>query len=422
MLQSLTTKLTFPAVIFAAVVFFAPAQVSGASLSFGEQEWEVEISPEESSDGNVSGYMVRNDFRLKDLALQVFTTEPYKTTGRQISDQTSDTLLEISSEINQPTQNARLVLDESGEWAKEFEPGQDGQGLDLYKTYKLLVAGQTQITLPVLLSKPNNSLDQTNTLGVNELIATGESDFTGSPYNRRVNIKVGADKFQGLILKPGEEFSFNKFLGDVDAKNGYLPELVIKKTGTVPEFGGGLCQVSSTAFRAAMNAGLPITARRNHSYAVKYYAPQGTDATIYPGVQDFKFMNDLDSHLLIRTRMEGNKLYYDFYGTKDNRQVSFDGPYSYDKQSNGAMKATWTRWVEYDANKGGEKKEQVFNSTYQPPALFQVAAQASTPNPESNPNGAPQPDPTPTPDPNAPPVPTPTPTPEQITAGGTPAI
>jgi hypothetical protein len=152
-----------------------------------------------------------------------------------------------------------------------------------------------------------------------------------------------------------------------------------------------------------MNAGLPITARRNHSYAVKYYAPQGTDATIYPGVQDFKFINDLPSHLLIRTRMEDNKLFYDFYGTKDNRLVSFDGPYQFDKQANGAMKAVWTRWVDY----GGEKKEQVFNSTYQPPALFHTVAQASTPNPQTagaditapNPNDpTTTPEPTPSPD------------------------
>jgi vancomycin resistance protein YoaR len=78
-----------------------------------------------------------------------------------------------------------------------------------------------------------------------------------------------------------------------------LPELVIKKEGTVPEFGGGLCQVSSTAFRAAMNGGLPITQRRNHAYAVQYYAPQGTDATIYPGVVDLKFINDTPGDILI---------------------------------------------------------------------------------------------------------------------------
>jgi hypothetical protein len=144
---------------------------------------------------------------------------------------------------------------------------------------------------------------------------------------------------------------------------------------------------------------------------VQYYAPQGTDATIYPGVQDFKFKNDLSSSLLIRTRMEGDKLYFDFYGTKDDRKVSFDGPYQFDKKSSGAMKAIWTRWVEKD----GEKTEQVFNSTYQPPALFHPTPQASTPNPDStgqNPNNPDQPNPTPTPtEPGPTPAPSPDPTP-----------
>lgn len=402
---SLKNKFIITAALVLAGAAASSSRADAAELNFQDKKWDVTGTA--SSNGKptmVSGYMVRNDFKLADIAKQSFAGTSYQITSQAITPETSTQLIQLSSEINQPAKNATLVIDETGRWAKEFEPGQNGQGVDLYKTYKLLVAGQTQIDLPVLVSKPSNSLDQTNTLGINELVSVGESDFSGSPHNRRVNIDVGASRFQGLIIKPGEEFSFNEYLGDVDGAHGFLPELVIKKTGTVPEFGGGLCQVSSTAFRAAMNAGLPITARRNHSYAVKYYAPQGTDATIYPGVQDFKFINDLSSALLIRTRVEGNKLYYDFYGTKDNRQITFDGPYQFDKKTDGSMKAIWTRDVIYPT---GEKKEQVFNSTYQPPALFHNEVQASTPNPDSN-NATPQPTVTPTPVDG--PTPTPTPT------------
>jgi vancomycin resistance protein YoaR len=382
-----------------AAAFILPLSADGAELKFAEKIWEVK--PETNV---VTAYPLRNDFGLENLIKQSYSTSPFTLSAPGIDAGTVKILDEASAAINQETKPAKLVIE--GMWAREFEPGQDGQALDVYKTYKLVAAGQPEIDLPVLVSQSGSNLSETNSLGINELVATGESDFSGSPYNRRVNIKVGASKFQGLIVKPGQEFSFNEILGDVDGEHGFLPELVIKKTGTVPEFGGGLCQVSSTAFRAAMNAGLPITARRNHSYAVKYYAPQGTDATIYPGVQDFKFLNDLSSHMLIRTRMEGDKLYYDFYGTKDDRKVTFDGPYQYDKRSNGAMKATWTRSVEKD----GQKTEQVFNSTYQPPALFHTVAQASTPNPQTaganitNPNSE---------DPNAAPSPTPAPEPEK---------
>jgi vancomycin resistance protein YoaR len=380
--------------------FFAASPAQAVDMKFEDKTW--------SADARVGttdqAYVIRNDFDLQSFVKKSFSSQPYKTSAATVDVETAKVLDQAASEINQTTKEAKLVIEDI--WAKEFEPGQDGRALDVYKAYKMIAAQDgSQITLPVYVSKSNSSLADTNDLGIKELVAVGESSFKGSPRNRRVNINVGASRFQGLVIKPGEEFSFNKYLGDVDGEHGFLPELVIKKTGTVPEFGGGLCQVSSTAFRAAMNAGLPITARRNHSYAVQYYAPQGTDATIYPGVQDLKFINDLPSHLLIRTRIEGDKLYYDFYGTKDDRKITFDGPYQFDKKSSGAMKAVWTRWVEKD----GEKKEQVFNSTYQSPALFHPTTQASTPNPQStpatvNPNptapfvpGEPTVDPAPTP-------------------------
>ncbi|HYC80057.1 MAG TPA: VanW family protein [Candidatus Binatia bacterium] len=374
---------------FALFVFF-PNTSEGAELKFADKTWQVQPQV-----GITSGYVVRNDFDLKEFLAKGYEEEKYLVNAASLDTNTVKVLDEAAAAINQQTKNPKLVIEDN--WAKEFEPGQNGQALDIYKTLKLLSQSQSNMELPVLLSKPATSLEETNNLGIKELVAVGESEFSGSPYNRRVNINVGASRFQGLIIKPGEEFSFNKFLGDVDGEHGFLPELVIKKSGLTPEFGGGLCQVSSTAFRAAMNAGLPITERRNHSFAVRYYAPQGTDATIYPGVTDFKFMNDLPSHLLMKTEIVGDKLYYYFYGTKDDRKITFDGPTQYDKQTNGAMKAIWTRWVE----KNGEKKEQVFRSTYQPPALFQQTTQASTPNPETaetpNPNNPNQTEPIPAP-------------------------
>jgi len=209
-------------------------------------------------------------------------------------------------------------------------------------------------------------LNQTNSLGINELVAVGESNFKGSHHNRIVNITVGAKTFDGIIIQPGAEFSFNDNLGEVDAAHGFLPELVIKADGVKPEYGGGLCQVSTTTFRAAMNAGLPITQRRNHSFAVAYYAPQGTDATIYPGALDLKFTNNLASPILIHTRIQDTKLYFEFYGTKDDRVVTFEGPVQYDKKPDGSMKATWTRHV----TQNGQTTDQVFKSVYLPPALF----------------------------------------------------
>ncbi|MEK9181208.1 MAG: VanW family protein [Patescibacteria group bacterium] len=256
-------------------------------------------------------------------------------------------LSEVAPQIEREAQDAALEI-VSGR-ATVFQPDLAGLSLDYPKTIGLvkeaLFRGNSIIEASVVSSFPTVRLKNLNDLGIEELVAHGESDFTGSSKNRITNISVGAARFNGLILKPGEEFSFNQNLGEVTAEGGFKPEIVIKPEGQVPELGGGLCQVSTTAFRAALYGGLNITARRNHSFAVRYYAPQGTDATIYPGAVDFKFINDTPAHLLIATRVEDKRLIFDFYGTSDGRKVEIDGPYQYDFGEGGSMKARLTRNV-----------------------------------------------------------------------------
>jgi vancomycin resistance protein YoaR len=158
-------------------------------------------------------------------------------------------------------------------------------------------------------------------LGIRELIGRGTSDFSGSPTNRRKNIKLGAERVHGTIVLSGEEFSMIKTLGPIDGEHGWLPELVIKGNRTLPEFGGGLCQIGTTAFRAAMNTGLLITERRNHSYRVRYYEPAGTDATIYDPSPDFKFKNDTPYAILITTELQGDIVVFSVWGTEDGREA-----------------------------------------------------------------------------------------------------
>jgi vancomycin resistance protein YoaR len=211
------------------------------------------------------------------------------------------------------------------------------------------------------LTEPDITLDRINKLGITTLIGHGESDFKGSPSSRVHNIKVGSAKYNGTVVKPGEEFSFNDILGEVDDKNGYQPELVIKGGKLIYEYGGGLCQVSTTLFRSAIMAGLPILERKPHSFPVKYYDPQGYDATIYPGVVDLKFRNDTLNHILIQSRIENTKLIFDIYGSGDGREVFLDGPYQYDQRKNGSMKAYFVRKITYA---DGSTKEKRFDSNY----------------------------------------------------------
>lgn len=287
-------------------------------------------------------------------------------------------LLALQEQINQRPQEAELLM-ENGR-ALKFTPHRRGMTLDLKASKELieqslLNGNPDRVILSVSTTEPKTKLSDLNNLGLSELLATGQTDFSGSSASRIQNIRVGSSRYNGIIIGPGEEFSFNKYLGPIDAAHGYKPELVIKPEGTVPEFGGGLCQVSSTAFRAAFFAGLPITARRNHSYAVHYYEwiaddrPRavGLDATIYPGAQDMKFINNTPAAILIWTKVEGKKLYFDFYGTPDGRQVAVEGPYEYDRQISGAVKAEVVRKI---LSPKGEIKEEKFTSRYVSPNLF----------------------------------------------------
>ena len=163
--------------------------------------------------------------------------------------------------------------------------------------------------------------------GINEIIAIGESNFTGSSRERRQNILAAVRKFNGQIIPKGKVFSFNETLESVEEKDGFVRELVIKGDKTEKELGGGVCQVSTTAFRAAFNGGLPIRARRNHSYAVPYYKPYGLDAAIYLGALDMRFKNDTPGDILIQAYTEGDDVFFVFYGTDDDREIRLQGPF-----------------------------------------------------------------------------------------------
>jgi len=225
---------------------------------------------------------------------------------------------------------------------------------------------------------------QLQDMGVKELLGTGHTAFAGSPSNRRFNIKNGMAKFNGLLIKPGETFSFDDNLGLVDASTGYKLELVIKAEGTIPEYGGGICQVSSTFFKAALFSGLPIVERSPHSYAVSYYAQidgYGLDSTIYPGVRDLKFTNDTPGYILIQTVVDGDDAYVNFFGTSDGRKVRLENywrgnyrpaggteliptttlPPGAKKQiesAHGGFDASWDRVITKD---GKETKENIYS-------------------------------------------------------------
>lgn len=240
-------------------------------------------------------------------------------------------LQELANEsINQPVKEPRLGIREGKVTILEAAANGTVVDIDISGAAVLaaLEAGSSEpVSLTFKTAEPQITADNLDTLGIKEVIGRGETNFTGSPTNRRINIVNGVRLLQSTLLKPGDEFSTVKTLGAVDGTTGFLPELVIKENRTVPEYGGGLCQVSTTLFRSVLAAGLKVTERQNHSYRVSYYEPPvGLDATIYLPKPDFKFLNDTGNHILVQGQVVGNRVIFELWGTKDGRTASVTDP------------------------------------------------------------------------------------------------
>lgn len=235
----------------------------------------------------------------------------------------------IASEINQPAQDAKFEVSDGK--VRTFQSAQTGYELDKEKSIALiqdsLKKGETVVELPVNVTEPIVNSDA-STVGIKELVGEGKTSWRGSPPNRIHNLSLGAEKISGTLVQPGQEFSTLHALAPITAANGYLRELVIKNSNRVePDIGGGLCQVSSTLFRAALSAGLQITARTAHSFRVSYYEPPvGIDATIFEPAPDLKFVNNYSTPILIWGSASNNSLVFQIYGTKDGRIVEISDP------------------------------------------------------------------------------------------------
>lgn len=242
-------------------------------------------------------------------------------------------LATITPQVSRPAQDAALTV--SGNKATVFKQSIDGQTLDVDATAQAIIANLTSpapgrdVALTVAITKAAVTTDTIDNLGINDLLSEGVTYFPGSSANRLINVRTGAKQFNGVLLKPGQIFSFGELLGPVGPEQGYREGHVILQGRQEDQYGGGLCQVSSTAFRAALLAGLPIVERVNHSFAVSFYtAPYGVpgiDATIYYPDVDFKFKNDTDHYILIQTEMVGTTLKFRYYGTK-KKEGTIRGP------------------------------------------------------------------------------------------------
>ncbi|MBC7226621.1 MAG: VanW family protein [Thermoflexales bacterium] len=294
--------------------------------------------------------------------------------------------------------DARFHFDPRTGQLVPISPSSPGRALDVEASIEniLAAAAAGQHTAPLTLRTVPPRYPDTATaeeLGIREQVAEGDSYFIGSPSGRDHNIRLAASKFDGLVIAPGETFSFNRYLGEVSAEAGYDEAYVTMGEQLAIEVGGGICQVSTTAFRAALRGGYPIVERWAHYHRVGYYELRGhgpgLDATVYAPLVDFKFVNDRPTALLIETEIEeaNHRLIFRFYSTDDGRRVEIKGPVITDETEPGppiyqldeklppgtvvewqtaqkGLTATVERWV-YDAA-GNLLYHNVFVSKYAP--------------------------------------------------------
>lgn len=249
---------------------------------------------------------------------------------------------EIAIKLNREPQNPIFVF--KSDRVVEFAPAKEGIKLNSQKLSEAIIEKlanleasedkTADIEIPVDVAAPDITTEEVNNLGIKELIGRGSSRFSGSIPSRIHNIGLASSHFNGVLVAPGEIFSFNDVLGDVSAYTGYKQAYIIKDGRTVLGDGGGVCQVSTTLFRAILASGLPVVERRAHSYRVAYYeqgSPPGLDATVFSPTTDLKFQNDTPSHILIQTIFDSgnNSLVFEIYGNYDGRVATTTKPLVY---------------------------------------------------------------------------------------------
>ncbi len=244
--------------------------------------------------------------------------------------------------IENPPRNSRFEV-QNGKMT-EVVSGKVGNVIDIEKIIKqmerIIFEARVNINqenniinIPIetIQIEPKITKDNIQKYQIKDLVGEIRTSFIGSSADREHNIKIGIETITGMLIAPGEEFSTVASIGPVTEKEGYLKETVIKENKTTKEYGGGLCQVATSLFRLALNAGLPITERINHRFVVHYYDPPGLDATIYAPHPDFRFVNDTGNYLLLQARVKDKQVIMEFYGHKDGRSVEISKPTIYNR-------------------------------------------------------------------------------------------
>ncbi len=245
----------------------------------------------------------------------------------------------LSPSINTDPVNAKVAWNGNG-GLKATVPGEDGVRLlpqSLADQFMESMRGDHRsVEIPVRVLEPEVNGANLEALGITTQLGRGSSNFDGSEDSRATNIRVGATVLNGTLVRPHGEFSFNHAVGEITTGLGFVESQVIAGERIGRDIGGGICQVSTTVFRAALYAGLEFTEWHAHRYRLGFYEldgwPVGMDAAIFQpegdpfGGIDLRFMNPSDSWLLVEAYTDGPIAVVVIYGPDLGYKVDIGGP------------------------------------------------------------------------------------------------
>ncbi len=251
------------------------------------------------------------------------------------------TLSELKTYVDRQPANARFIFNDETSQLEPIAASNIGRSMDVEASIvainDALLRGEHTIALSVSETQPAVVDTATGAdLGITQEIIAYTTYFYGSSNERIQNIVAATEQFHGVLVAPGETFSMGNTLGDVSLENGFAEALIIYGGRTIKGVGGGVCQVSTTLFRAVFFAGFPVAERYSHAYRVSYYEKNvsnnidsnlaGLDATVYFPLVDFKFTNDTPYWLLMETyvNVDARTLTWKLYSTSDGRSVTWD--------------------------------------------------------------------------------------------------
>lgn len=198
-------------------------------------------------------------------------------------------------------------------------PEVNGIDFDIEEAKEILKEEKEEYIIKLIITKPNKTIKEIGTEAFPDLLGTCSTNYNAGDTNRTTNLRLASNKINGVVLMPGEEFSYNKTVGERTIEAGYKEASIFSNGEVIPGLGGGICQISSTLYNAVVFADLNVTVRRNHQF-VTSYLPAGRDATVVWGSQDFKFKNNRSYPIRIVSSVNGGIAKVSIYGIKEDTE------------------------------------------------------------------------------------------------------